>query len=172
MNLQDGSFGNVSAVSGLDLPDDGRAVARVDWDGDGDLDLWIANRNGPQLRFLQNEAGQLGHFIQFELVGEVCNRDAIGARIELFESADASPQLQTVRAGDGFLAQSTKLIHFGLGRREAPEAVRAIKKVVVRWPNGQAESFGEIEIDNRYRIHQGQGTAQRVPAVAQDSAQA
>ncbi|MCP4888112.1 MAG: hypothetical protein GY904_16060, partial [Planctomycetaceae bacterium] len=40
-----GRFANVSAVSGLDFPDDARAVALVDWDHDGDEDLWISNRN-------------------------------------------------------------------------------------------------------------------------------
>ena len=34
-----GRFANVSAVSGLDFPDDARAVALVDWDHDGDEDL-------------------------------------------------------------------------------------------------------------------------------------
>ena len=39
LNLRDGSFCDVSAVSGLDLRDDGRGVARVDWDRDGDQDI-------------------------------------------------------------------------------------------------------------------------------------
>ena len=44
---QGARFANVSAVSGLDFPDDGRALAVTDWDGDGDLDLWARNRNAP-----------------------------------------------------------------------------------------------------------------------------
>ena len=31
-------FANVSAVSGIDFPEDGRALCLVDWDHDGDLD--------------------------------------------------------------------------------------------------------------------------------------
>lgn len=165
LNLRDGSFGNVSAVSGLDLPDDGRAIARVDWDSDGDLDLWIANRNGPQLRFLQNTTSRRGGFIQFQLAGETCNRDAIGARIELVETAGAPPQLQTVTAGDGFLAQSTKLVHFGLGSRDPEEATHhKVEKVIVRWPDGPVETFTGLEIGQRYRIHQGRGTPERIKA--------
>lgn len=38
MNIRD-KFANVSAVSGLDFMDDGRAVVKCDWDADGDLDL-------------------------------------------------------------------------------------------------------------------------------------
>ena len=51
-----GRFANISAVSGLDYPDDGRAVALVDWDQDGDLDMWISNRNAPRLRLMRPRA--------------------------------------------------------------------------------------------------------------------
>ena len=55
LNLGDGRFVDASFVSGLDFADDGRAAATVDWDGDGDLDLWLKNRTGPQLRFMWND---------------------------------------------------------------------------------------------------------------------
>ena len=38
-NCQDGTFANVSSVTGLDFEDDGRAVCASDWDLDGDVDL-------------------------------------------------------------------------------------------------------------------------------------
>ena len=82
LNTGQTQFANVSATSGLDLVDDGRGVAYVDWDHDGDLDLWLLNRTSPQVRFLRNEIPR-GHFIAVRLVGTTCNRDAIGARVEL-----------------------------------------------------------------------------------------
>ncbi|MEE3179012.1 MAG: hypothetical protein VX317_04960, partial [Verrucomicrobiota bacterium] len=45
-----GRFADVSSVTGLDFDDDARALSPVDWDHDGDLDLWISNRNAPRLR--------------------------------------------------------------------------------------------------------------------------
>ena len=78
-NLGQGSFADVSFVSGLDFADDGRAVAVVDWDGDGDLDLWLRNRTGPQLRLLRNDHPGTGHFLALRLEGTDSNRDAIGA---------------------------------------------------------------------------------------------
>ena len=77
-----GRFADVSATSGLDLIDDGRGLAMTDWDADGDLDLWISNRNAPQLRFLRNDAAG-GSWIALRLVGdgERTNRDAVGARV-------------------------------------------------------------------------------------------
>ena len=36
-------FVETASIMGIDFPDDGRAVARVDWDNNGDQDLWITN---------------------------------------------------------------------------------------------------------------------------------
>ena len=43
LNTGTSGFADVSAITGLDFPDDGRAVAVTDWDHDGDLDVYIAN---------------------------------------------------------------------------------------------------------------------------------
>ena len=51
----EGRFADISAASGLDFADDGRAVAVADWDFDGDLDLWITNRTAPRVRFMRND---------------------------------------------------------------------------------------------------------------------
>ena len=113
-----GRFANISATSGLDFADDGRAVAVVDWDHDGDLDLWISNRNAPRLRLLRNDAQSGNHFLAVRLVGngETTSRDAIGARLELTLDGADTRLIKTLRAGEGFLAQSSKWIHFGLGK--------------------------------------------------------
>ena len=106
-------FANVSALSGLDFLDDGRSLGIVDWDHDGDLDLWTTNRTSPRVRFLRNEFPTEHHYLALQLQGNgtSTNRDAIGARVELHPGN----VIKTLRAGEGFLAQSTKWIHFGLG---------------------------------------------------------
>ncbi|MEE2734801.1 MAG: tetratricopeptide repeat protein [Verrucomicrobiota bacterium] len=157
-------FANISATSGIDLPDDGRALITVDWDHDGDLDVWISNRNAPRLRFFRNDVPSENHHLALRLqgAGGTTNRDAIGARVEVVLAGGSSrnstrPALtKTLRAGDSFLSQSTKWMHFGLGRAEKIELVR------VRWPGGEIETFTGLEIDRRHRLVQGSGVA--VPA--------
>ncbi len=83
LNIDGRRFADISTISGLNLADDGRAAAQVDWDQDGDLDLWVSNRNGPQVRFLRNEVPTNHHYLSVRLRGVTCNRDAIGARVQL-----------------------------------------------------------------------------------------
>ena len=119
LNTGDGRFANISAASGLDFMDDARACALVDWDHDGDVDLWSVNRTAPQVRMLRNDTPSDHHYLALRLEGRTCNRDAIGARVEvtLKDEQSGNPQMiKTLRAGEGFLSQSSKWLHFGLGK--------------------------------------------------------
>ena len=158
---QGARFANVSAVSGLDFPDDGRALAVTDWDGDGDLDFWARNRNAPRLRMLRNNAGTddpgAKNWIALRLEGRKINRDAIGARAELVLT-DGKRLQETVRAGTGFLSQSSKELHFGLGSGSP-----GIRLVRVRWPGGNSETFVGIENRRHHLLVEGRGKAQPLP---------
>ncbi|MCH7813966.1 MAG: ASPIC/UnbV domain-containing protein [Planctomycetes bacterium] len=148
-------FVDVSAVTGLDFLDDGRSVAVTDWDGDGDLDLWFKNRTGPQLRLMVNPGSPGTHFIAFKLQGTTCNRDAIGATATVHLAGRSL--VRTVRAGEGYLSQSSKWLHFGLGQADR------IERVVVRWPGGGVDEYARPAVDARYRIVQGASQMHLVP---------
>ncbi len=150
-------FANISALSGLDYADDGRSVAVLDWEQDGDLDVWLGNRSAPRLRLMRNEAGRRsGQYLALRLEGNgiTTNRDAVGARVEVILRSEAGHRLiKTVRAGEGFVSQSSKWLHFGLGTGEV-----AIDKVVVRWPRRgleTVESFVGLEPNQRYLLPEG-----------------
>ena len=147
LNMGAGKFANISAVSGFDFADDGRAMSLVDWDHDGDQDLWVTGRTAPRIRFLRNDSASENHFLAIRLEGTTCNRDAIGARVEVVMETE---RIKTLRAGEGFLSQSSKWLHFGLGRQTE------IQRVVVHWPGGETESFQNLVADRHYRIRQGE----------------
>ena len=149
-------FANVSAAAGLDHIGDARAYALVDWDDDGDLDLWTTNRTAPRVQFLRNNSGSDHHFLALKLEGNgtTTNRDAIGARVEVLLVGDQRPMIKTLRAGEGFLSQSSKLVHFGLGDQEQ------IDRIKIRWPGGDVEQFAGLKADRTYRIVQGSDRAE------------
>ncbi|MAE67016.1 MAG: hypothetical protein CMJ18_22375 [Phycisphaeraceae bacterium] len=163
LNVGGGRFANVSFASGLDFLDDGRGVALVDWDFDGDLDIWLSSRTAPTVRFMRNDT-RAGHaFLAVRLEGRQCHRDAIGARVEVVSRTHGNQGsklkiqkfLRTLRGGEGFLSQSSKWLHFGLG------PATGIERLTVRWPGGDVESFGGVAPGGRYRLVQGTGTAER-----------
>lgn len=143
-------FANVSVVSGIDYPEDGRALCLADWDHDGDLDFWLSNRTAPQLRFLRNDTPRGGRFLALRLEGRKGNRDAIGARVEVSVPGRAVPFLRTVRAGDGYLAQSSKELVFGLG------GFTGEVQVTVRWPGGAVQVIEKVVPDARYVVVEGE----------------
>ena len=146
-NNEEGSFKNVSSITGLDSKDDGRSVCLTDWDLDGDLDIWISNRSGPQIRFFQNSNPSSGQGINIHLSGKSCNRDAIGARV-ILKARDNLPQTRTVTAGSGFLAQSSKTLHFGLAKEDV------IEEIEIFWPGNEAQIISNV-VPGNYYIEQG-----------------
>ena len=150
LNVGGQRFAQASSVTGLDYIDDGRASAVVDWDHDGDLDLWVTNRTGPRVRYLQNEAGDNGNFVAFFLQGVTSNRDAIGARVEIRLADDPRKHIRTLHAGDGFLSQSSKWVHFGLG------SAKNVERLIIRWPGGKTQQFSDLEVNRHYRVRQGE----------------
>ena len=153
-----GRFADISFASGIDYDDDGRAVAPVDWDHDGDMDIFISNRNAPRIRYLRNESNDLNKSIQLKLSGNGTgsNKDAIGARVQM--KINGKTLVQTLRAGEGFLSQSSQFIHFGTGTHKGPFSVN------VRWPDkaNASENFTNIEPGHRYLLEQGTGTSSKI----------
>ncbi len=148
LNLGHGPFANISSVSGIDFADDGRALGVVDVDVDGDLDVWVSNRTGPQLRLLRNRLPGERHFLQLRLHGRKSNRDAVGARAEL-RLPSGTTLVRVVRSGEGFIAQSSKVLHFGLGEHDT------VAGLSIRWPSGLVQELAVPQVDRRWELFEG-----------------
>jgi thiol-disulfide isomerase/thioredoxin len=135
LNLGDNTFATVSALAGFDFPDDARALALVDWDNDGDLDVWSTNRTAPMVRYLHNDTPAAGRSLMVKLEGLSASRDAAGARVAVrLAGQPEKPIVRTVKFGEGYLGQSSRWLHFGLGSAE-------IASVQVTWPGGKREDI-------------------------------
>tara|TARA_R110002072_G_scaffold52316_7_gene139545 strand:- start:1980 stop:3728 length:1749 start_codon:yes stop_codon:yes gene_type:complete len=153
---------DVSGVSGIDFPEDGRAASRIDWDGDGDLDLVLTARTAPRLRILRNDQATGNGSLTVRLEdARGGTGGTIGARVEVTLDLEVTRiQIATRRAGSGFLAQATGDLLFGLG--DAPGA----KLLRVRWPNGVWEDFGSAPNHSRLVLRQGTGVTRLLPSAS------
>ena len=130
-------YADISGASGLDKLDDGRSIGATDWDFDGKLDFWISNRTAPRLRLQHNQSQTKNSFLSVKLLGP----STIGARVQL--TVNGQERTRTVRAGHGFLAQSSTWLHFGIRDGESISALH------IRWP-------GTTELESIKGIHVGQ----------------
>jgi tetratricopeptide (TPR) repeat protein len=159
-NNGDGTFSDISGVIGLDFPEDGRAFALADFDHDGRQEVFLKNRNAPQLRLLKNAMENLPPSIAFCLRGTKSNRDAIGAVVTLETDVGRQTralQVRSLQAGSGFLSQHSKDIFFGLGTAQGP--VRAS----IRWPNGMVQQLRDLPINHRIWIEEGSDAVRTEP---------
>ncbi len=154
-NNRDGSFSDVSGVVGLDFVEDGRAFALGDFDHDGRVEVFLKNRNAPQLRLLKNIMEDLPPSIAFRLQGTKSNRDAIGASVTI--ESGAGRQTRMLQAGSGFLSQHSKDIFFGLGEIKGP--VRAS----IRWPSGTVQQLHDLPVNHRIWVEEGAEPSQFEP---------
>jgi tetratricopeptide (TPR) repeat protein/peroxiredoxin len=161
VNNRDGTFSDISGAVGLDFLEDGRAFALADFDHDGRLEIFLKNRNAPQLRLLKNQIQELPPSISFRLRGTKSNRDAIGAVVTI--ETESGRQTRTLETGSGFLSQHSKEMFFGLGSVKGP--VRA----TVLWPNGLVQEFRELPFNHRIWLEEGSELIRKEPFRASNS---
>ena len=143
-------FVDLSYLSGLDSPLDGRTFAYADFDHDGALDVVLISRNAPVLTLLQNRMAPAGrHWVGLRLSGDgqASNRDAIGAKVEV--SCEGHHTYAQISGGQGFATQNSHTLIMGLGACTHLDAVR------VQWPGGAEQRFTELTVDSTYNLHEG-----------------
>ncbi len=152
LNSGKGSFRDVAADAGgnFDRPKVGRGLAYADFDRDGDLDLLLTTNNGPAYLY-RNDQLAGNHSIRFRLVGTKSNRDAIGAVVRVY--AGGITQSRMVKGGSSYLSQSELPVTFGLEKRDR------IDRVVIDWPNGNAEEYKNLAAGRCYECTEGKGIA-------------
>jgi hypothetical protein len=109
-----------------------------DFDDDGDLDIFIS-AEGAADRLLRNDLSGGSHWLHVDLRGTISNVTGIGARVTLV--AAGSTQTREVSGGNGWSAQDSPRVEFGLG------AATTVTSLTVRWPSGQVQILSNVPVD-------------------------
>src|SRR5262249_50623293 len=150
-NMHNGAFAEIAAEAGVDNNLDGRGIGVGDFDNDGRLDLVQTNADQPLLMY-HNITERAGNWVELKLIGTKSNRDAIGARVRL--EAAGLVQIREVDGGNGYAGQSSRRLHFGLGK------AGKIDRVEIRWPSGRVETV-TVPINRITYLQEGKGVVGR-----------
>jgi hypothetical protein len=163
-NQGDGTFVNIASSHGIEPPVDGiyldekiqdryavrssRCAATADFDGDGRMEI-VTNNFNHRPYFYQNSFPQK-NYIAFRLTGTVSNRDAIGAIVTL--TIGKRKMVRLLQMAGGYLSQSSKVLHFGLGD------VGQVDQAEITWPSGLRQVIPKPELNKSHRITEPQGS--------------
>jgi len=121
----------LGTIGGRNATRSARSAAVFDVENDGRLDLVVNNFND-RAHLFANRWPE-GRWIKFRLEGTTSNRDAIGAVVRIYGGGRV--QVRHVQAAGGYLAQSTKTLHFGLG------GMKSVDRAEIRWPSGRRQAI-------------------------------
>jgi hypothetical protein len=135
-NNGDGTFAKITVGNIVTDGGDSIGCAWGDYDNDGFLDLFVANRSG-QNNFLYHNDGNSNHWLRVKCVGTASNRAAIGTKIRIKATIAGLErwQLRQICGGDGENNSDSLIAHFGLGDATVIDTVR------VEWPSGAVREY-------------------------------
>jgi len=121
-------------------------AAAADLDLDGDMDIFVANKDEFSRIYLNPTNND--RFISIRLTGVVSNRDAIGTKVYFYDSEDSLRNLigfREVSAQCGYLSSSEPTIHFGTGEYRSLD-------IKIVYPSGKVMEINGLKPGRRYQF--------------------
>jgi hypothetical protein len=120
-----------------------RGSSVVDFDNDGRMDVLVTTM-GDRPFLLHNRDRSGNHWLTLDLVGTKSNRDGFGSTINV--SAGGKEYFAEARCAFGFLMQSDRRPHFGLGKATSVDRIR------ITWPSRQVQELTNVKVDQILKV--------------------
>ncbi|TDI41651.1 MAG: hypothetical protein E2P02_14525 [Acidobacteria bacterium] len=148
LNGGNGVFTDISAAAGVDHLGKGHGVSFADYDGDGDLDIYVptggAFLGDRQADALYRNPGTSNHWLHVKLRGTTGHRDAVGAQVRV--RFGETLVMQEVTIGGGFGSTNSLILEFGLGEATSADELE------IRWPAGARRVLHNVAADQRILV--------------------
>jgi len=160
-NLRNGRFDDVSEIGGpgISVPTASRGCAFGDFDNDGDIDFVVNCVNQPP-QLVRCDSSTGNNWIKVRTIGTKSNRSGIGARLKCVTQipGETKPhsQIDEVRSGGGYFAQSDLRVHFGLGKATKVDLLE------IRWPSGTVDTLKDVAVNQLVFVKEGEGITKKV----------
>ncbi len=142
----DGTFTESSAAWGFDENRMGRGVSCLDYDRDGDIDIFISNNDATTSLWRNDVGADNGSWLNVTLAAQGGNALGVGGRV--YATAGGTTQMRELRAGSNFESQDPIEAHFGLG------ASTSVDELAVIWPDDVVSTHAGIDADRAIEVEE------------------
>ncbi len=156
-------YRDVTAATGLGQLQKGHGIAFVDFDGDGDEDVYhqlggFFPVDKYRSALYENPGGNGNHWLYLSLVGTKTNRDAVGARVKVaLETEEGPRELHRAAGSVSSFGGSPHRLEIGLGK------AKRVARLEIRWPRSKTtQVFEDVPLDAWLRVTEGTKNFERL----------
>lgn len=142
-----GNFTKITTGDIVSVIGQSRGSSWIDYDNDGDIDLYVANDLFDN-NFLFRNNGNSNHWLHVKCIGIVSNRSAIGTKIRIKATIGSTPtwQMRELSGQTGVYSQGPNLAMFGLGQ------ATVVDSVIVEWPSGIRQVLTQVPVNQKLTL--------------------
>jgi hypothetical protein len=140
------TFDDIAATAGFDHAGEGRSLAYLDADRDGDLDILVSTNSGP-LAYYRNETAAIGNWLRITLdtsLNPLLAPNGFGTRV--IATVGGTAYHRFMSGSPSYLATSELAVHFGL------DTATTVDELRIEWTKGYVTVMTDVAVNQQLTI--------------------